>query len=56
MLGAGWAKGPSPVLRGRGRQLSSLLTLRSEEGFPRVIWEIYSLSVEDIPCLLHVDR
>ena len=26
MLGAGWAKGPSPVLRGRGRQLSSLLT------------------------------
>jgi hypothetical protein len=26
MLGAGWAKGPSPVLRGRGRQLFSLLT------------------------------
>jgi len=26
MLGAGWAKGPSPVLRGRGRQLYSLLT------------------------------
>jgi len=26
MLGAEWAKGPSPVLRGRGRQLYSLLT------------------------------
>lgn len=34
MLGAGWAKGPSPVLRGRGRQLSPLLTtpLRGNSG------------------------
>ena len=52
MLGAGWAKGPSPVLRGRGRQLSSLLTIKSGEvltlGLGNQAYSLYPDGTTDI--------